>query len=544
LYGHSCVVDERGGGRLVYFGGCDGKGRFYDDLREYNLERRSSRVIRQVGERPQARCFHSCVVYKHSMYVFGGTSNGIFSDLWRYDFVGEQRWHRVDCRRSSSSSSSSSSFSSSSSSSLTSNKSNSNTTASVSVSDDNHSGHRGHSGGHDEPFADDIDAPKGRFGHSAVVYNDSMYLFGGYTTDGFACNDLYEYSFECNEWRRLKPVADGRSVMPVDLFRHSAVVHQGSMYVFGGYRSKANVLLEYRFGTGAWSLVHTLGSAPKPRYAHTAVVHDGVMYVVGGRDTVANFDDMHEFLFDTLTWNASSARGFDARFFVASAVCDGVLYMHGGQNIFNFSFDGLYRCDLAAKQTPALASDIHRLLDNEALSDVRFIFRSSSSSSSSTSSLRRGKVIYANRNILVARCVTFRGMFRSGMKESQCGDIEIKDVKYKIFRSMLDYIYSGALNTDGLKRRHLVALVACADLYQLPHLKYLCAKRIQRYITAPTAFELIELAYRYSLSTLYDACHEYIVAIDNFEQCAGFDQLRDEIQVDLARRDDDDDDNE
>ena len=34
-----------------------------------------------------------------------------------------------------------------------------------------------------------------RYGHSAVVYNDSMYVFGGYDDFGLTCNDLWEFKF-------------------------------------------------------------------------------------------------------------------------------------------------------------------------------------------------------------------------------------------------------------------------------------------------------------------------------------------------------------
>lgn len=34
-----------------------------------------------------------------------------------------------------------------------------------------------------------------RYGHSAVIYNDSMYIVGGYDDFGLTCNDLWEFSF-------------------------------------------------------------------------------------------------------------------------------------------------------------------------------------------------------------------------------------------------------------------------------------------------------------------------------------------------------------
>ena len=34
-----------------------------------------------------------------------------------------------------------------------------------------------------------------RYGHSAVIYNESMYIFGGYDDFGLSCNDLWEFNF-------------------------------------------------------------------------------------------------------------------------------------------------------------------------------------------------------------------------------------------------------------------------------------------------------------------------------------------------------------
>jgi N-acetylneuraminic acid mutarotase len=40
--------------------------------------------------------------------------------------------------------------------------------------------------------------PSPRHSHSAVVYEDSMFVFGGY--DGHYRNDLYRYNFVKNTW--------------------------------------------------------------------------------------------------------------------------------------------------------------------------------------------------------------------------------------------------------------------------------------------------------------------------------------------------------
>ena len=53
--------------------------------------------------------------------------------------------------------------------------------------------------------------------------------------------------------------------------------------------------------TGEWSIVKTYGTPPSPRAAHTAVVHRGSMYVFGGRSmSGAALDDLHRFDFGAL----------------------------------------------------------------------------------------------------------------------------------------------------------------------------------------------------------------------------------------------------
>ena len=34
-----------------------------------------------------------------------------------------------------------------------------------------------------------------RYGHVAAVYNERMYIFGGYDDFGLKCNDLHEFDF-------------------------------------------------------------------------------------------------------------------------------------------------------------------------------------------------------------------------------------------------------------------------------------------------------------------------------------------------------------
>ena len=132
-------------------------------------------------------------------------------------------------------------------------------------------------------------------GHTAVVYNDSMYVFGGYDNFGSGSNDLYRYVFKTNKWHKVNPPKNG--VQPRSVYHHSAVVYQGSMYTFGGIPPSLEIQ-EFRFGTHTWSFVQSYGaSRPEPRWGHTSFVKNDHMYILGGKDKVSHFPDIFAFSF-------------------------------------------------------------------------------------------------------------------------------------------------------------------------------------------------------------------------------------------------------
>ena len=74
-------------------------------------------------------------------------------------------------------------------------------------------------------------------------------------------NDLITYDCQNNSWSRA---LNGSS--PTPRYHHTACVYNQSMFVFGGYTgdlnsnsnlSNKNDLYEYRFGSGTWHLWNT-----------------------------------------------------------------------------------------------------------------------------------------------------------------------------------------------------------------------------------------------------------------------------------------------
>ena len=74
------------------------------------------------------------------------------------------------------------------------------------------------------------DSPLNRFGHTAIIYDHSMYIFGGWNGHD-TLDDLYQYSFASNYWYEIRRI---KGEKPLPRYRHCAVVCNQNLYIFGG----------------------------------------------------------------------------------------------------------------------------------------------------------------------------------------------------------------------------------------------------------------------------------------------------------------------
>lgn len=90
-----------------------------------------------------------------------------------------------------------------------------------------------------------------------MAYKDAIYVFGG-DNGSRMLNDLLRFDVKEKSWGR----AFATGTPPAPRYHHSAVVHDASMFVFGGYTgdihsnsnlTNKNDLFEYRFLTGQWT---------------------------------------------------------------------------------------------------------------------------------------------------------------------------------------------------------------------------------------------------------------------------------------------------
>jgi N-acetylneuraminic acid mutarotase len=81
------------------------------------------------------------------------------------------------------------------------------------------------------------DVPINREDHTAVIYEGAIVVFGGFLPNGEKTNDIYMYYFKENKWEKV-------SVLGLDLPKsragHSAIVFGDSMVIFGGRDEDSN----------------------------------------------------------------------------------------------------------------------------------------------------------------------------------------------------------------------------------------------------------------------------------------------------------------
>ncbi|XP_066301950.1 actin-fragmin kinase-like [Branchiostoma lanceolatum] len=151
------------------------------------------------------------------------------------------------------------------------------------------------------------DAPSLLQEHSMVAYKGRLYLFGG----SLGCSDdrekpLWIYDIEAGNWRNH--LSESEVKIPVGRRCHTAVISHNSMHIYGGYidlKGSSGELWTFVFENGHWHLSSDgqTNHAPLPRHSHSAVVHDGNMWVYGGLNNLHPLGDLWKWNFEKRAWS-------------------------------------------------------------------------------------------------------------------------------------------------------------------------------------------------------------------------------------------------
>jgi len=175
-HSHSGIEHD---GSMYIFAGYDGN--YRSDFHRFNFLQRKWSIVPVKGAAPKARYRTSAVAYRNRMLVVGGHDGAKhLNDFYQFNF-DTLEWSLVES-----------------------------------------------TGG--------VPPPSPRDSHSATICGDSMFLFGGST--GSARNDLYTFSFDSSQWQEVRPPPSSggqKANVPCPRFCHTCEVYDNSLYIFGGY---------------------------------------------------------------------------------------------------------------------------------------------------------------------------------------------------------------------------------------------------------------------------------------------------------------------
>jgi hypothetical protein len=173
-------------------------------------------------------------------------------------------------------------------------------------------------------------------GAASVVWEGELYTYGGLTPEGEFLTALKRWSGRGSNSEVAASAADAAVGTPPGRYGHSAVIVDDALYVFGGQGQFGCLddLWRFDFVECEWRRVAATGAPPAPRTNHCACVSDDVMFVFGGRDVqpgkdVVTFDDLYGFDLEAGEWLAIETRwrkpaGGDG---CAMTSANGVLYV-------------------------------------------------------------------------------------------------------------------------------------------------------------------------------------------------------------------------
>eukprot|EP01064_Diplonema_japonicum_P033511 TRINITY_DN6620_c0_g2_i1.p1 TRINITY_DN6620_c0_g2~~TRINITY_DN6620_c0_g2_i1.p1 ORF type:complete len:426 (+),score=95.80 TRINITY_DN6620_c0_g2_i1:23-1279(+) len=194
-------------------------------------------------------------------------------------------------------------------------------------------------------------APSPRFGHTAIVHENSMVVFGG--RNARCNNELWVYNFIAKTWRECgAEVPCGAFDKPKARAGHTAVVvNNKSMFMFGGVAEHPttgahsrwlNDLWVLDLKTYRWQLMRTKGGyIPTKRKGHTSVAYKNSMFIFGGgQDDLTLNNDLWEFNYVIKKWVSRRYTGHipQERMYHVSALHENKMIIFGGRAITKNGF--------------------------------------------------------------------------------------------------------------------------------------------------------------------------------------------------------------
>ena len=188
--------------------------------------------------------------------------------------------------------------------------------------------------------------PSPRYGHSAVIHEDKIYMYGGTMRSGHVSHELWALDLNSLIWERVE-TSQGQCMAsetaklcgPINSMGHTAHVVANRMIVIFGHSPKYGYLdtvQEYHFYNKEWSIPPTTGYPVRGGFGHSSVRDDitNRIYVYGGyvskASTAAEItNDIYSLDPITKNWMKHTAAPSD-RYLHSAVASNGLMIIFGG----------------------------------------------------------------------------------------------------------------------------------------------------------------------------------------------------------------------
>jgi leucine-zipper-like transcriptional regulator 1 len=218
-------------------------------------------------------------------------------------------------------------------------------------------------------------------------------------------------------------------------------------------------------GSGNEVIVERPISSPGCRFCHIAVVHSGSMYSFGGYDGSRRLNDFLKYSFTS---------------------------------------------DLTASDIPVstLVGDLKGFVKSDLHSDITFIVE--------------GRKIHAHK-ILCMRCAFFHNMLTGEYMESREAEIEIAELTYDTFSSLIEFLYSDHCEVN---KSNGMELFQAADRFGIDRLKKVCECVLATHLEVEGVSEMALAGDRYNGDILKGESVAFIIShFDAVSKTKGFEEM-------------------
>lgn len=322
--------------------------------------------------------------------------------------------------------------------------------------------------------------------HTANLYQEKIFVFRG--GDGMNyLHDLHYFDLCNNTWNTV--TSSGK--MPSARANHSSSVFNDHLFIFGGWNGgdRLSDLYKMSFQTQSWVKIDTSPTSPKPRAGMSLVPYSqGLLLFGGSGESSESYSDLWYYNDSQQAWsqlfpsNSPSSRAGHS--FTKVSAREYLLLGGSSGNSYstqNYILDTFPPPEMPVEE-PTQSLNFTQFIDNKEFSDLKIVVGD--------------RVVYAHKVIITRLSEYFRHMLAGNMRESVENCIEIKGVRYSVFKVLLKYLYTGeaevGAGTEGqeLSIGYLLEVLLAADGFLIMPIVRKCELLLKPKVTNDNVHEI------------------------------------------------------